>query len=371
MAGARRDYYEVLGVGRDADQKAIKDAFRRLALKYHPDRNKEAGAEERFKEIAEAYAVLADPKKRADYDRGGFSGVAGVSPEDLFSGIDFGDIFGGIDFGFGHNGGLFERFFRRRPSGPPRGENLEVELVIPLAKVATGGEEKVVVAHPVACPDCHGSGAKAGTSPRVCADCQGTGRKTVVHRQGKQGPGEVLIQQITICPTCQGRGRIIDTPCPRCGGRGEAFLDEGLTVNIPLGVEEGMALRIPGRGQPSHQTGGTPGDLFVVIRTAPDPRFWREGADLWHIAVVGPGEAAVGAELEIPTLERPATVTLPPGTQPGTVLRLRGKGLPEFGGRNHGDLLLRVEVHIPDRLSGEETSLYGRLRELERSARKR
>ena len=201
MTTAQRDYYEVLGVPREADQQAIKDAFRKLALQYHPDRNIAPDSEERFKEIAQAYAVLSDPHKRADYDAGGFAGVGGFTPEDLFGGIDFGDIFGGLGFDLGGEG-LFDRFFGRRPSGPPRGANVEVELVIPLERVASGGEETVQIAHPQVCATCLGSGAKPGTAPRRCEACGGTGRQVVSQRH--EG---LVVQQISSCASCQGRGR--------------------------------------------------------------------------------------------------------------------------------------------------------------------
>lgn len=366
MPAPQRDYYEVLGIDRDAGPKAIKDAFRRLALKYHPDRNKEPGAEERFKEIAEAYAVLSDPKKRAEYDHGGRAGVAGFSPEDLFAGINFEDIFGGTGFGLG--GGLFDRFFRRH-AGPPRGENIEVDIVIPLAKVASGGEEKVRLERPAECPACRGSGAKAGTTPQTCKVCHGSGRQTIAQRQGKR-EGEVLIQQISVCPACHGRGRVIESPCPQCGGRGKIVAEESLTVNIPVGVEEGMALRIPGHGLPADEAGGRPGDLFVVIHSAADPRFFRAGADLWHEAVIGVAQAVLGTELDIPTLEGSVAVRVPPGTQPDAVLRLRGKGLPEFGGGGHGDLMLRIKLKVPEKLSAEERDLYKRLLSLEAGHRR-
>jgi molecular chaperone DnaJ len=355
-----RDYYEVLGVSRDADQKTIKDAFRQLALQYHPDRNKAPDAEERFKEIAAAYAVLSDPKKRAEYDAGGMAGVAGFSPEDLFQGMNFEDIFGGLGFDFG-GGGLFDRFFRRhhRPAGPPQGTNLEVDLEIPLERVFTGGEETVHLRHPTVCPACQGSGAKAGTTPRRCETCNGTGQQITSRRD--RG---ITFQQITTCPTCYGRGHIIDTPCPECTGQGEVARDETLTVTIPVGVEEGMALRIPGRGMPSREAGGTPGDLFVVVRSTPDPRFERRGADLWREETIPVVDATLGTTLDVPTLDGSTTVTMPPGTQPDTVLRLRSKGLPEFGDSRRGDLYLRVRVHIPDRLSAEERTLYERLRTL-------
>lgn len=365
MATAQRDYYEVLGVPRDADEKAIKDAFRTLALKFHPDRNKEPGAEERFKEIAEAYAVLTDPNKRKDYDSRGFAGVAGFSPEDLYGGIDFGDVFGGLNFDFG--GGLFERFFGRGRKGPPRGANIEVDLVVPLERVARGGEEAVRVARPQPCSACGGSGAKAGTQPRACTACSGSGRQTQSRREGK---GTVLIQQITTCPVCHGQGRVIDEPCSQCAGRGEVEREETLTVDIPIGVEDGMALRLAGRGMPSPDKRGHPGDLFVVVRSAPDPRFQRSGADLWHEQAIRVADAALGTKLSVPTLEKPAEVTIPAGTQPGAVLRLRGKGLPQFGGSKRGDLYLRLLVAIPQQLSAEERALYERLRALSSKARR-
>lgn len=356
---SQRDYYEVLGVAREADQKAIKDAFRSLALKYHPDRNKAPGAEERFKEIAEAYAVLSDPKKRADYDQQGFAGVAGFSAEDLFGGINFEDIFGGSEFGFG--GGLFDRMFHRRPAGPPHGDNLKIDLVIPLDKVVAGGDEALRLQHPRACPECGGSGAATGSTPRDCAECHGSGRKTLSQRRGDNA-NQVLIQQIGICPACQGRGRIIEHPCRHCQGLGQVREEETLTVNIPVGADEGMALRIPGRGLPAPMPGGVPGDLFVVVHSAPDARFQRDGADLWHGVQIGPVDAVLGTELEVPTLEGKVRVSVPPGTQPEATLRLRGKGLPEFGGKQRGDLYLRLHLHIPEKLSAEERSLYEKLR---------
>ena len=364
----------MLGVSRDADQKAIKDAFRKLALKYHPDRNKEPGAEERFKEIAEAYAVLSDPKKRAEYDARGFAGVAGFTPEDLFGGIDFEDIFGGTRFDFGDfglgGGGLFDRFFRHRRAGPPRGENIEVALTVPLARVMMGGEEKVRIFRPDTCPSCRGTGAAPGTKPRLCEACKGTGQQTVSRRETGE-KGSVVIQQITVCPACHGRGSIIDQPCPACAGRGEIERDETLSVTIPVGVEEGMALRIPGRGLPSREAGGLPGDLFVVVHAAPDPRFERAGADLWRSETITVADAVLGAELTVPTLDGPAAVAVPPGTQPETVLRLREKGLPEFGGKGRGDFFLRIRVEVPERLSAEERELYERLRALSGKGRRR
>jgi len=356
----------VLGVPREADEKAIKDAFRTLALKFHPDRNKEPGAEDRFKEIAEAYAVLSDPKKRKEYDSAGFAGVAGFSPEDLFGGIDFGDIFGGLNFNFG--GGLFDSFFGRGSRGPARGSNIEVDIAVPLERVARGGPEQVRVPQLQVCTACNGSGAKAGTQPRTCKACGGSGRQTRSQREGKGGA--VLIQQITTCTVCHGQGRIIDQYCAECGGKGEIEREETFTVNIPVGVEEAMALRIPGRGMPSPDKSGRPGDLYVVVRSAPDSRFERSGADLWHDVAIPIPDAVLGTTLTIPTLEKPAKVTVPAGTQPHAVLRLRSKGLPEFGGARRGDLYVRLIVEVPQQLGAEERDLYERLRSLQKKAGK-
>lgn len=348
----------MLGIDKSADQKAIKDAFRGLALKYHPDRNKESGAEERFKEIAEAYAILSDPKKRAEYDARGFAGVAGFSQEDLFSGINFEDIFGGLNFDFG-GGSLFEGFFRRHSKGPVRGANIEVELFIPLERVASGGEEKLRLSRPSACPACHGAGAKVGTAPKPCIACNGTGRIT---RSSSQKEDHILIQQISTCPTCGGRGSIIEHPCPECQGSGEMEQEESLTVMIPQGVEEGMALRIPGKGMSSPETGGLAGDLYVVVRSRNDPRFERAGADLIRHETISLIDAVLGTTLQVPTLDGSACVTIPSGVQPGTMLRIKGKGLPEFGHDKRGELYLHIQVQIPEQLSHEERELYEKLR---------
>lgn len=348
-----RDYYDVLGVGRDADEKTIKDAFRQLALKFHPDRNKEPGASDRFKEIAEAYAVLSDPKKRAEYDARGREGVAGFTPEDLFGGIDFEDIFGGLGFDFG---GPFDRFFRRR-AAPRRGENIEIDLTVPLERILNGGEETVHVGRPIKCEACRGSGAKAGTSPRSCGKCGGSGR--LVHRERKGG---VSFQQITTCPECGGRGAFVDSPCPECSGKGAVHRDEVLTVRIPVGAEEGTALRVPGRGLPAEKAGLPPGDLFVVVRTADDPRFERHGRDLYRTETIDVVDAVLGTRIDVPTLDGPVSVKVPAGTQPDSMLRLREKGLPRFGGGARGNLYVRLQIHVPERLTDRQRQLFEQLR---------
>lgn len=364
MAETPRDYYEVLGVPRDADDKTIKDAFRRLAMQYHPDRNKAPDAEERFKEIAAAYGVLSDPHKRARYDAQGFAGVADFSHEDLFSGIDFGDIFGDLGFGFDFGGGLFERLFRQRRPTLNRGDDLEVRLTVSLERIYHGGEEMVRFTRPVSCPRCQGSGAEPGTTPHPCATCHGSGKKIVSRYE--QG---VHFQQITPCPDCAGKGTIIDKVCRACRGRGKQDKEEKLRLTIPPGIDEGTALRVPGHGLPSEVPGGVPGDLYVVVCSKPDPRFDRRGADLWREESIEVADAVLGTTLRVPTLDGEVTVKIGPGTQPETVFRLRGKGLPEFGGGRRGDINVRILVRIPEQLSSEEKALYEKLRAMENKSR--
>jgi molecular chaperone DnaJ len=364
MATVQRDYYEVLGVPRDADKAAIKNAFRELALKYHPDRNKAPDAEEKFKEIAEAYAVLSDPKKRAQYDRGGFAGVADFTPEDLFGGIDFGDIFGDMGFGFDFGGGsIFDRLFRHGRRGPARGQDLEIMLTVPLERINSGGEETVRYTRSVNCPTCRGSGAKPGTTPRQCDTCGGTGRR-VISRDQKQEKGSIHFQQITVCPTCHGQGVFIDNPCQACHGTGQVEKEESLKVTIPVGVEEATALRIPAHGMPSEEPDGVPGDLYVIVRSAADPRFERAGADLWRSETLEVTDAVLGTTLTVPTLDGQVDVKVPAGTQPDEILRLRGKGLARPGGGAHGNLNVRIQVHIPENPTAEERRLYEQLRSL-------
>jgi molecular chaperone DnaJ len=359
----QRDYYEVLGVPRDADAKAIKAAFRGLALKYHPDRNKAPDAEERFKEIAEAYAVLSDPEKRARYDSRGFAGVADFSPEDLFGGIDFGDIFGDMGFGFDLGGGIFDRFFRHRRAGPLRGQDLEVRLYVSLERVAEGGDETVRFSRLAPCPTCAGSGAAPGTAPRTCPSCGGSGRK-VVTREQQQDKGSIHFEQISVCPECHGKGSFIDQPCPQCHGKGQVEKTEALKVHIPRGIEDGTALRVAGHGMPSEDPKGPPGDLYVVVRSEADSRFERLGADLWRVETLEVADAVLGTRLRVPTLSGHIDVSVPAGTQPDEVLRLRGKGLPRFGETGNGDFNLRIRVHVPEQLTDEERALFEQLRRL-------
>ncbi len=352
-----RDYYDILGVAKDADAKAIKNAFRDLAKKYHPDRNPEPEAEEKFKELAEAYAMLSDPDKRARYDAGGHARVAGYSAEDLYGGIDFADLFRGQGGSF-DLGAIFGGFGRPRRTGPPHGADVETLLRVPMEIIARGGKETVRLAHPRACKACSGSGAKAGTSPRVCDGCQGSGRSVKRHSEGA-----TLFQQITVCPTCGGAGRFIDDPCTECSGTGRVTEHESLEVTIPPGIRETTALRIPGRGHPGPQPGGEPGDLLVYVSALPDPRFTRRGADLVQTRTIDVVDAVLGTRIEIPTLDGRASVSIPAGTQHGAVLRLRGKGLPVWGRDDlRGNLYLQLEIRIPTELTKAERKLYQKLR---------
>ncbi len=359
MAASQRDYYEVLGVPRDADAKAIKDAFRRLARKYHPDRSTEPDAEERFKQIAEAYGVLSDPAKRASYDARGFSGVAGISPDDLWAGIDFGDLLGEAAPGFG--AGLFERFFGRRArAGPPRGADIETEVTVPLTRIAAGGAETVTLSRPGPCAACAGSGAHPGTTPRPCLACGGTGQRVT----GRQR-GNITIRQVTTCPACEGRGIVIDHPCAGCRGTGQAMHEEKIAVRIPAGLPDATALRIPGRGMPSPAAGGEPGDAFVIVRTEPDARFTRRGPDLLHDLEVTVPDAVFGTTAAVPTLDGEVQIDIPPGTQSGTVVQVTGKGLPGFRQAGRGSLYVIVAVRIPhpQQLNPAQRHLYEQLRE--------
>ena len=306
--------------------------------------------------MANAYAILHDPKKRQMYDASGHEGVAGFSPEDLYGGIDFEDIFGGLGFGLGD--GIFNDLFRRHV-GPRRGANIMAEVAVPLETILTGGKETVRLAHPMTCTDCGGSGAKKGTQPRPCDVCGGSGRQVRSEQRGN-----IRYEQAITCPKCHGGGYFIDNPCPTCRGQGQVHKEERLSVTIPAGVDDGTVLRIAGHGMPAAEVGAPPGDLLVAIHTAPDTRFERHGANLWRGERVSVADAALGAEITAPTLEKDVNVHVPAGTQPGAVLRIRGKGLPTTGRSGRGDLLLRIDVVVPTKLSDEERLLYEQLRGL-------
>ena len=349
-----RDYYEVLGVPRNADTETIKNAFRQLARRYHPDISTEPDAEQRFKEIAEAYGVLSDPAKRASYDAQGSAGLAGATTEDLWGGIDFTDIFGP---GAATFGSLFERLFGPPAAGPQRGEDVRLDLVVSLDKVLTGGGQAVTIRRPGPCPQCAGSGSWPGTSQRRCPGCGGTGRLAMA-----SGHGPLLVRQVITCPECEGRGCVIGQPCPACQASGRSVREQTVTIRIPPGIPDGATLWLAGQGMPSPVPGGPPGDAYVSIRTRADPRFARDGADLWYDLHIQVPDAALGVTAAVPVLEGRAQIRVPAGTQPGSVLRVGGKGLPRYGRRGRGSLNITVIPDVPQQLSPRQRQLYEQLR---------
>jgi molecular chaperone DnaJ len=360
-----RDYYELLGVAREADEQTIKSAFHRLARRYHPDQSKEPDAEERFKEIAGAYAVLSDPAKRADYDSRGLASRSEWTTEDPLQDLDFADLLAtGLDLGT-----LFGRPMNGAGSGdetPSTGADVRIQLEIPLTAVASGTEAPVRFTSRKTCGTCGGDGAKPGVPPESCRGCGGTGQRTVT-RTG----GHVFLQRTAPCPLCSGTGRIVRQFCSACNGRGQEQVEENLTVKIPPGVEEGTVLRVRGRGQPSAIPGRRAGDLQIVVHSAPHPDFMRQGADLWHRRAIPVADAVLGTNLTVSGLENNIPVKIPAGTQPGTVLHLDGQGLPNFRRRGRGDLYLTIDVEVPSSLSAHEQQLYEQLREPPPDVRRR
>jgi molecular chaperone DnaJ len=360
MATEDQNYYETLGVPRDADEDTIKKAYHKLAMQWHPDRNKSPEAEAKFKQIATAYAILKDPKKRARYNAHGYEGVAHYTPEDLFGGLDMGDIFGHMGLGFG-GGNIFDSIFGRRRTRPMHGQDLRVNIHIPLKVINDGGKQTVRISHPVTCTKCHGYGTQSGKAPPPCTACNGTGRKIKTHKE-KRGSENVEFQQITICPVCHGKGTAIEEACKHCGGYGKIEKEEKIKINIPVGIEEGTMLRVAGHGMPGEQPGVSKGDLYVSVYSEDDPRFQRQGADLWHSVTLEVTDAVLGTEIRVPTLKKNLKVKIPPGTQPDEVLQLSGEGLPRFNRDGRGDIKLRIQVHIPEQLTDEQRELYKKLK---------
>jgi len=353
---AKRDYYEVLGVPRNAGKDDIKAAYRKLAMQYHPDRNKSPEAEEKFKEISEAYAVLSDDEKRKQYDAFGHEGIGQrYSPEDLFRGTDFGDLF--RDFGFG-GFDIFDFFFGRQRGpryGPQQGQSIRYNMEITLEEAAKGLETEIEVPRTEQCSLCHGTGATPGTSPRQCPTCRGTGQ--VEHSQSTPF-GQFV--QVTTCSTCGGRGRVIDSPCQRCRGSGTEQQTRKIRVKIPPGVDNGSRLRLAGEGDAGTR-GGPPGDLYVVTYVKPHKIFERSDGDILATVPVSFVQIALGAEIEVPTLEGSAKLNIPPGTQTHTVFRLRGKGMPRLNGFGRGDELVRIIVQTPTKLTPNQRKLLEEL----------
>ena len=352
---SKRDYYEVLGLERQANEQQIKSAYRKLALKFHPDRNPgDHKAEEAFKEAAEAYAVLADPQKRGMYDRFGHAGVnasgqgGGFDPT-IFA--DFSDIFSGLGdmFGFGDilGGG------RRRRGGPQRGSDLRYDLEITFEESAEGTETSIIVPREETCETCSGSGAAPGTHPETCAQCRGTGQ--LRYQQG-------FLTVARPCSTCRGTGRTISKPCTTCRGAGRIGRERKLTVKIPAGIAMGQQMRLAGEGEHG-SAGGPPGDLYVVVHVQEHPFFHREGDDLYCELPVNFPTLALGGTVKVPTLDEREELTIPAGTQPGARFRLRGKGMPNVGGRGKGDLYVIARVAVPKTLTKDQKHLLEQLAE--------
>jgi len=348
---SQRDYYEVLGVGRDASEEEIKKAYRKKAFEFHPDRNPDdAGAEEKFKEAAEAYDILRDANKRARYDQFGHAGVGGngygqgfSNTEDIFS--SFSDIFGDL-FGFGS---------ATRGPRPTKGADLRYNLRISFRQAAKGDQVELKIPRRAHCPECHGSGAEPGTQPETCRQCGGSGQ--VTQSQG-------FFRVSTPCPVCRGRGTVIASPCSRCRGEGIVQETRELSVTIPAGVDNGSRLRLRGEGEPG-ELGGPPGDLYVVLYVDEDATFRRQGQDLVHTVSVDMVQAALGATVDVPTLDDPVPLSIPKGTQSGEVFQLRGLGLPHINHQGSGDLLVEVLVTTPQGLSKRQEELLKEFSALE------
>jgi molecular chaperone DnaJ len=341
----KRDYYEVLGVSRGCTQQELKSAFRRLAIQFHPDKNEgDKSAEEKFKEAGEAYEVLADPDKRARYDRFGHQAPGGFGPnpfESGFAGGNINDIFGDI---FGE---IFGQRARQQRGGKQRGADLRYNLEVSFTEAATGSEAKVKIPRHKQCSSCHGSGSKPGTGPKTCPTCHGAGELRMT-----QG----FFQISRTCAHCQGSGKVITDPCLTCKGAGKVESESVLTVKVPPGVDTGTRLKLTGEGE-SGERGGPPGDLYVVVHVAEHPIFIREDTEVICEVPISFTQAALGATIEVPTLDGKVKMKIPGGTQSGKVFRLRGKGIPHLNGYQRGDQHVRVTVEVPEKLTKKQRDL--------------
>jgi molecular chaperone DnaJ len=347
---SKRDYYEILGVARQAAPDEIRTAYRRLAKQFHPDVNKDAGSEDKFKEVSEAYAILSDEQKRAAYDRYGHAGVSGATGAPDFSGFGVEDIFESIFGGFG------TRTSNRR--SPRRGADLRHDLTISFEESIAGADKEVQILRNEPCPTCRGSGAEPGTTPVRCPACNGSGEVRQV-RQTFLGS----MVNVTTCPTCQGKGETIATPCHTCRGRTQVRQTRKLSVNIPPGVDSGTQIRLSGEGEPG-QYGGPNGNLYVAIAVAPHKFFRRQGDDIVLEVAINLAQAALGTEVTVPTVNGHEKIKIPAGTQPGTTFHLRGKGAPHLQRNGRGDMFVLVTVSTPTDLTGEQKKL---LKELAKS----
>lgn len=348
---SKRDYYEILGVARNASEQDIKSAYRKLALKFHPDRNPgNKEAEEKFKEAAEAYAVLADTDKRHMYDRFGHAGLGGAATggfdPSVFTGME--DIFGGLGdiFGFGDMFGS-----RRQRGGPQRGADLRYDLEISFEESARGSETTIQIPRQENCDTCHGSGAAPGSKPTTCPQCQGRGQ--LRYQQG-------FFTVARTCGQCRGTGQIVAKPCQTCRGAGRVQKEKKLTVRIPAGIATGQRMRLSGEGE-AGAGGGPRGDLYVVIHVQDHPYFQRDGNDLYCEIPLNFTTLALGGQIRIPTLDGEEPFSVPEATESGTTFRLRGRGMPDVSGRGHGDLMITVKVITPKKLTKEQKKLLEQL----------
>ncbi len=351
----KRDYYDVLGVGRSASPDEIKKAYRKLAMKYHPDRNPEDGTAERFKEVQEAYEVLVDPEKRSRYDQFGHAGVDG----NFMGGMGGFEGFGGAGFPFGD---IFETFFgaggsngRRR--GPQRGTDLRYDLTVEFEEAVFGCERELEVPRMEVCHVCSGSGAEPGTQPVTCTRCNGRGE---IRRVQQSILGQFV--NVTVCPTCHGEGTVVTSPCHHCHGQGRERVTRRIRVNIPAGIDDGSQIRLTGEGEPGSNNGPR-GNLYVVVSVKPHRYFRREANDIVIDLPINMSQAALGTEVEVPTVDGPTVLKIPPGTQPGRVLRMKGKGVPHLRDQGRGDQLVRVSVMVPTGLSDKQKKLLKELGE--------
>lgn len=358
---AKTDYYETLGVPRDADPSTIKKAYRKLAVQYHPDKNPgDSSAEEKFKEAAEAYEVLSDPDKRARYDRFGHAGVGqgggfggGMTMEDIFQ--QFGDI-------FGEGGSPFESFFgggrTRSRSRGQRGSNLRIKVSLTLEEIASGVTKKIKVKKQLTCEVCGGTGAKDSSAVETCPTCRGAG---YVRQVKNTFLGQM--QTTTTCPTCNGSGQMIKANCSNCKGDGHVYGEETIEIEIPAGVEEGMQLSLRGKGNAGLR-GGPAGDLLINIEEIPHDFLQRDGMNLIHELYLNFADAALGISSEVPTIDGKVKIKIPAGTQSGKIFRLKGKGLPSVQSYGRGDQLIHVNVWTPKKLNDEEKKLLEKLRDM-------
>ena len=360
MAENKRDYYEVLGVSKGASDDELKKAFRKLAKQYHPDLHPgDKQAEEKFKEVNEAYEVLSDPEKRARYDQFGHAGVdpnyGGGAGAGGFGGFgDMGDIFDSIFGGFGGFGGGR----RSNPNAPRRGEDVKASVIIDFMEACKGKSVNIKVARAEKCSACGGSGAEAGSSPKTCPDCNGTGTVRVTQRTPFGN-----IAQTSTCNRCRGKGKIVDNPCRVCGGVGRVRSTVEKTVDVPAGIDDGQTLRVSGEGNGGYN-GGPSGDLHINVTVRPDPLFERDGYDVWTDIPLTYTQATLGDEITVPTVDGKVTYKVPEGTQTGTVFRLRGKGIKKINRPDHGDHYVRVNVEVPKNLTKEQKQ---KLKEFEQS----